>query len=495
MIKKKNTSSLKMNFFYNILYRISGIIIPIITTPYVSRVLGPENTGVYSYTFTIAWYFVILGCFGFENYGNRQIAMVKDDTNVLNKTFTSLFALQAITSIIAIIGYGIYLIFFCQTYKLMSWLSSFYVLSAFFNISWLFYGLEQFKKTTLRSIVARFSGLILILIFVKTREDLWKYVLILAAMELLNQLVLWINVNRYVRFVKISFRDVLSHLKGCTTLFVPIILINIYRMMDKLMLGHMTTMSEVGFYTYADKITEMPFHVITALGTVMLPHMTNLVANGEMEKSKKYIESTMRYNTIFSCAIAFGMIAVSADFSVLFFGEGYMRCAELIIIMAPMLIVRAWANVARTQFLMPNHRDKEYIISLAIGMTLNLVLNAMLIPKFGATGAALATLIAESSVAITQILFTAKDLPVKQYLLPNIPFIAFGGLMWLLLRCVNGDLHGNWRGLIAQIAIGSVLYVVLSLFYLMKLNDPIVYKFVKVRREKKRLYVMRENRD
>lgn len=470
MVKQQGTSNLKMNLLYNILYRISGIVIPLVTIPYVSRILGAENTGIYSYTFTIAWYFVIVGCFGFENYGNRQIAMVKDNQIKLNKTFSSLFRLQVITSLVAILGYMVYLEFFCTQYQQMSELSILYVLSAFFNISWLFYGLEQFKKTALRTMFVRFSGLILILCFVKTQDDLWKYVLILAAMELLNQVILWTNLKSYVKFVKVPINEVLSHFKGCSILFVPVLLINIYRMMDKLMLGNISTMSEVGFYTYANKITEMPFHVITAIGIVMLPRMTNIVAKGGQEESKKYIESTLCFNTVFTCAIAFGLMAVSKDFSVLFFGREYIRCAELICIMAPMLIVRAWANVMRTQFLMPNHKDKEYVISLIIGVSVNLILNSIAIPHFGASGAAVATFIAEVSVAITQILFTAQDLPIRKYLLSNLPFLAFGAVMWGVLQITGIWVYGSWPAFALQIMIGAGIYITFSLIYFLKVN-------------------------
>lgn len=481
-LEKNKTPNMKMNFFYNILYRISSIIIPLITTPYVSRVLGAENSGIYSYTYTIAWYFVILGCFGFENYGNRQIAMVKDDEAELNKTFSSLLGLQAITGSIAIISYVVYLVFFCSEYKMLFSISILYVISSLFNISWLFYGLEQFKTTALRTIVARFTGLLLIFVFVRTAGDLWKYVAILAAMELLNQLILWARIKSVVSIVRVSITDVMSHLRGCAILFVPVILINIYRLMDKHMLGQISTMDEVGFYTYADKITEMPFHVITAIGTVMLPRMTNMIAKGQIEKSKQYIETTMRYNTVFACAIAFGMMAVSSDLSVLFLGDKYSRCAILINIIAPMLIVRAWANVARTQFLMPNHRDKEYVISLVVGVIANLVLNSLTIPYIGAEGAALATLVAESLVAITQIIFTNRDLPIKKYILPNIPFIFFGLLMWMFVRAISTNLHDSWLGLAIQIFAGAVLYLALSIVYLYKIDRPTIKRVLKLKK-------------
>lgn len=477
MDKRKGTSSLRSNVIYNILYRISGVIVPLITTPYVSRVLGAEATGVYSYTYTVAWYFVILGCLGFENYGNRQIAIAKRDQRQLNQTFSSIFGLQLVTGSMAVVLYVTYMLFFCNQYQAIAWINILYVISCLFNISWFFYGMEQFKTTAIRTIVTRFLGLVLILAFVRTRDDLWKYVFILAALELLNQVVLWVRLRAVASLVKVSWQEVFSHFRGCAILFIPVLLINIYRMMDKLMLGNMSTMFEVGIYTYADKITEMPFHIVTAIGLVMLPHTTSLIANGEEEKSRKYMEMAMRYNTVFSSAITFGMIAVSGNFSILFFGEEYAACAPLICVMAPMLIVRAWANVTRTQFLIPRQRDKEYIISLAIGTVINLVLNSVLIPLCGALGAAIATLLAESSVAIAQILFTNRELPVRQYIVPNIPFIFAGAGMAVVVYCVGLLFERSWITLGVQILLGAVLYIIFAALYLYKTDSFIRKKF------------------
>lgn len=476
-MKKANSApKLSTNLIYNILYRLSTIIVPLITTPYISRVLGSENTGIYSYTYTIAQYFVIFGCFGFENYGNRQIATVRDSRAQLNQTFSSLFGLQLITGCTAAAAYGIYLILFCRRYPVFSVISGLYVLASIFNISWFFCGMERFKLTAVRTIFVRFLGLILIFVFVKDTQDLGTYIFILALMEFLNQLLLWFRVKRFVNFVRVSLSDILQHVKGCAILFLPVILINIYRMMDKLMLGNMSTMAEIGNYTYADKIVEVPFHVITAIGVVMLPRMTNLAAHGKKEETLRYIEITMRYNTVLASALSFGLIAVRKDFIFFFLGSGYERCITLIAIIAPMIIIRAWANAVRTQYLMPNRKDMPYVISLIFGVVVNLILNAVSIPHFGAAGAAMATLLAESTVAVVQIAACKNDLPVGRYIKSNCPFILFGIVMFAVVELAEKKVNGNISALCIQIFAGALAYLSMVVPYLYRIDRENVQK-------------------
>ncbi|MCI6465361.1 MAG: oligosaccharide flippase family protein [Faecalicatena sp.] len=478
----KSEPKLKSNFIYNILYRISTLIVPLITTPYVSRILGSENSGVYNYTYTIAQYFVILGCFGFENYGNRQIAKVRDNQELLNKTFSSIFGLQICTSLLAIISYAGYLILYCTEYKMFMLISSFYVVATLFNITWVYYGLERFKNTAIRSIVIRFLSLILIFLLVKNKSDVDIYITILAILELVNQIALWFHLFKYVHFVPVTLKEICSHIKRCTLLFFPILLFNIYSLMDKLMLGQFSSMIETGYYSYALKIVEIPFHFITAIGVVMLPRMTNLIANKQYEKSMFYIERTLRYNSLVGSAMAFGLIAVSNDLAIQFLGTEYKACSILICIMAPMILVRAWANVIRTQYLMPNLMDIPYVMSLVLGVIINLILNALLIKSYGAAGAAFATLITESTVAFVQILVVVKKIPIIQYLKINIPFFINGIIMLLVVSLFYKYVHGSIVALFLQVLLGGGIYIILSLTYLKRLGDPLIDKLLNINR-------------
>lgn len=463
---KKKANSLGINIVFNMLYQVTTIIIPLITTPYIARVLGSENSGVFNYTLTISQYFMLFGRLGFENYGNRQIATVKDDQEELNRTFSSMYGLQLLTGLLASLAYVIYLVTFDIRYPEIMAICGLYVFSTLINISWLYYGLELFKKTALRAILLRIIGTVCIFGFVKKPNDLWIYVLINASLELIGQGVLWIDVSKHISFVRVQFKYVLQHVTGCTILFLPIILINIYRLMAKQMLGIMHTMSEIAFYSYADKIIELPFFLITAVGVAMLPRMTNMVARGEKQKSLQYIKMTFKINTVAASAIVFGIIAVRKDLITQFLGNGYDKCTTLIAILAPMIIVRAWANVVRTQYLMPNSKDRSYITSLLVGVVTILIFNLLLIPKHGAIGAAIGTLAAESAVAVSQILAGRHALPIRKYLSNNMPYLFWGFIMYLAVSLFARYINGSLIALILQIFVGVVVYTALALPFL-----------------------------
>ena len=313
--------SIQKNFIYNVLYQILLVILPLITAPYISRTLGAKAVGVYSYTYSVAYYFLLIAMLGIGNHGNRSIAAVRDNREELNKTFSSIYALQVSTFSIAIITYIVYLFVIVKDNRLIVLLQLLYVTSGLFDIGWLFFGLEQFKLTVTRNTLIKISTVLLMFIFVHKPSDLWKYTLIMAAGTLLSQAYLWIYVKKYVTFVKCSLREIISNVKPVLILFIPVLAYSIYKVMDKIMLGNMSSYEQVGFYNNAEKIINIPMGIITALGTVMLPRMSNIVAKGDKEKTSDYIRISIKLVTLLSSAIAFGLMGISNVLSPVFFGE------------------------------------------------------------------------------------------------------------------------------------------------------------------------------
>lgn len=454
------------NFIYNLLFQVVRMILPLITIPYVSRVLGAEKLGIYNYTYTVAVYFAMIGYLGFENYGNRLIAQNRDNQERLNKAFSGAYTFQIISGLSAIVLYTIYVFFFCQKNQFVAWIQVLYVSSELFNISWFYFGLEKFKKTTFVNIFVRLLSFISILTFVKREEDLPIYTFICAITFLLSSILLWPGTRKYVKYVKVSISEVLYHAKGILILFFPVLVISVYRSMDKIMLGNMSSMVEVALYSNADKIVEVPYGVITALGVVMIPRMTNLISSGQKERTYKYIEISMRFMLFLACGMCFGMIGVGKVFAPVFFGNQFIKSGTLIMIIAPMVIVRACANVVRTQYLLPNKRDKDYIISILVGVVINLVFNSLLIPHFTSAGAAIATLMAESFVAGYQIFACRKEIPVGKYTFRNWFFIVAGIIMVIPVYLMGQILPTSVITLIEQIVVGVIIYVIVGGGYL-----------------------------
>lgn len=463
--------SLQKNFLYNVLYQILLVILPLITAPYISRTLGATAVGVYSYTYSVAYYFLLIAMLGIGNHGNRSIAAVRDDRKKLNKTFSSIYSLQVVTFSIAILAYAIYLVLFVKDNRLIVLLQLIYVTSGLFDIGWLFFGLEQFKLTVARNTLIKISTVVLMFVFVHKPSDLWKYTLIMSAGTLFSQAYLWLYVKKYVSFEKCSVKEITSNIKPVLILFIPVLAYSIYKVMDKIMLGNMSSYDQVGFYNNAEKIINIPMGIITALGTVMLPRMSNIVANGDKKRVDDYIRISAKLVTLLSSAIAFGLMGVSSVLAPVFFGDEFIACGEIIRLLSVTVFFIAWANVIRTQYLIPNKRDSIYLTSTMVGAILNLIINWMLIPKYQANGAAFGTIVAEFSVMIVQMVAVKNELPMRKYIMSYSPILIIGLIMAVLVDRIGIKLGVSVSTLAIQILAGGFFFCIATIAYLRISND------------------------
>ena len=479
-------ASLKKNITYNVIYHILVLILPLITAPYISRILGPEGVGIYSYTNSVAHYFVVFAMLGLTKYGNRTIARVRDNKEELSKTFCNLYALQAIVASLALLAYLIYFVGFNEQYRVYFLIQLLNVGSALFNINWFFFGMEKFKLTVTRNAIIKIIATICIFIFVKTPEDLGIYIGITAGSILLSNIILWRFLFRHIKFVKPDFKKILSHIKPLLILFIPVVAVSIYRTMDKIMITLLSDVVQTGIYENADKIVLIPFSIITALGTVMLPRMSNIMAQGNEEKSRLYIRDSMQFVLCLSVAMMFGLAAVGEIFAPLYFGEAFADSGTLIKWLSPVVVIAAWANVIRTQYLIPKGKDKVYVVSVILGAVANLVLNLIFVPRYGALGAVVGTIAAEGSVMLYQSIMTRKELQFSQYFNDNFLFLISGGIMYISLRIISKYIKDGYGELIFLIILGMLIYGIMTfiLFYLFK-RDRLMHfkKYFKVKKK------------
>lgn len=455
----------KKNFVLNIAYQILVLIIPLITIPYVSRILGSEGIGIYSYTYSIVYYFMIFAMLGLNNYGNRTIAKCRDNKKVLSKTFKEIYLMQFLTSIGMVILYILYVIIFDNKYTSIAFIQCIYVVSCTFDINWFFFGIEKFKLTVTRNTIIKILSLIAIFIFVKRSDDVWIYTTILAAGTLLSQILLWPFVKKYIDNSKVNFGDVKKHFKPCLILFLPVIAVTIYKMMDKTMLGAMTNVREVGFYESAEKIINVPNAIIAALGTVMLPRMSNIYSKGESSEAKKMIEFSIKLMMFLAFAMSFGLIAISEDFTTLFFGSEFTKTGMLISLLSITVVFLSWGNVLRTQYLIPKELDKIYITSAFVGAIVNLIFNFIFIPIFASTGACIGTIAAEFIVMLYQTVMIRKELPIKKYLRAIIPFLLSAVVMLIIILGIGVIDFNIYVKLATQMIVAIIVYGLLNYKY------------------------------
>ncbi|HEM4378487.1 TPA: oligosaccharide flippase family protein, partial [Streptococcus suis] len=416
---------MKRNFIYSSLYQVLLLIIPLLTTPYLSRVLGAQALGEFSYHNSIAYYFVIFIMLGLNNYGSREIAKNRDSISNCSRLFWSIYSLQMILGIAINFLYLVYVVFMSKNILLSS-LFFMYTLSAAIDINWFFWGIEEFKKTTIRNMLSKLVVTLSIFFFVKDESDLPVYVFLICSNLLITQIILWPYVFRKLTFYVPNINEILSHLKPNLFLFFTVLAVSVYKIMAKIMLGVMNSNEQLGFYESSERVIQVPMAFITALGNVMLPKMSNLVVKNK-EQSPILIGKSLRFVMLLSSSMSFGIMAVSKEFVPLFYGDGFEICILLFLILLPSCLFLAFSNVFRTQYLLPNQKDSILIQSVFIGAIVNVVINYSLIPSIGAVGAALATLGAEFAVTVHQTFRISKELNTRRYIIEAI-FISMLGL-------------------------------------------------------------------
>ena len=464
-------NSIKKNFAYNAFYQILSFVIPLITTPYISRVLGPAPIGVYSYYYSIGTYFVLFTLLGLNNYGNREIAKTRDDVERLSTTFWNIYAVQVTCGIIVNICY-MFFCFFLSDNKEVSFAMWLYVASAALDINWFFFGIEKFKLTVTRNTIIKVLTTASIFLLIKKPEDILLYCIIIAGGALLSQLFMWPYLFKEVRIVAPTWKESKKHIRPNLALFLTVIAVSLFKIMDKIMLGMMSPAEQVGFYESSERIVQIPTALVTSLGIVMLPRMSNLIAKKEGNVSD-IIRKSIVFAMFISTSLCFGIMGVSKEFVPLFYGTGYNTCIYLYLILLPSGLFYAFANVIRTQYLLPNEMDRPYIISAFIGAGVNIAINAILIPILGSIGAAVGTLFAEMVVCIYQCFSVSSGLQIARYLKDSFIFLISGIVMFFGIYFFNFPLS-QFQSLFVKIILGAIIYIVCAIVCMRIFNKQVL---------------------
>ena len=471
--------SITRNYIYNMSYQLLAIIIPIITTPYVSRVLGSENIGIYSYTISIVMYFITFGTLGIALYGKREIAYLQKDENKRSKAFWEILLFRCITLIISTILF--YFIFINKDgeYKIYYKILLIELISSAIDISWFFIGLEEFKKAVTRNFVIKVISVIAIFIFVKTRNDLIKYFLIYVLSNIFGNLTLWLYLPKMIKKVRLKEFNILKHLKPTMELFIPQIAIEVYTLLDKTMIGAIINdKSEVGFYDQSQKIIKILLTIITSLGTVMMPRIASKFVDNKKEDIKKYMEKSFSMVFLLAFPFIFGIVAISKTFVPIFFGEGYGKVVILMQIISPIILFIGLSNVTGVQYLLATKKQKEYTISVILGAILNLILNSILIWKLGALGASIATVLAELLVTIVQLIFIKNEINIKILIKQSRNYIAASLIMFGCSILINNLRISNITNIILNIIFSIVIYIIILILlkdeFLIELKNRIL---------------------
>ena len=448
------------NYLYNLMYQIISIILPIITIPYVSRIFGASGLGEYALTSTYAQYFVLFGMIGLSMYCSREVAYVRDDKNKLSKTFWELNILRFITMGITIV---IYLIMFCFVIKISNRLllivQSTILFSSLFDISWLFVGIEDFKTVSIRNTVVKATGIILIFLLIKKSDQVVLYAFILGITQLIGQIIMWFDIPKEIKFIKLVNKNLIKHLKNSIGLFIPQIAITVYTMLDKIMLGLMTNDAQVGLYDNSQRIIKLLITIVTTLATVTVPKMANLYAKDNIEEFAKNVYKSFSFVSFLALPMTFGLIGISETFVGWFFGPGFEGIKPMFYIGAWLMITLSWSSIVGSQVLISIRRERSFTIAVVAGAILNVILNFILIKKFQGVGTTISSVASEFLGMFIMVYFTKDILKIKK-LFKSVPkyFIA-SLIMFIPIFILGKILRSNITSTAIQVIIGIIIYI------------------------------------
>lgn len=459
------------NYLYNVGYQVLAIIVPLITSAYVARVLRPEGVGANAFTNSVIQYFILFASMGIGYYGNRQIAYVRENQQKMANTFWEIQIVKTIMTLIAFIAFEVFMIFYTKQPEYM-WAQSINLVAVAFDISWFYEGIEDFKVTVLKNSFVKIVSMIAIFIFIKGPNDVTLYIAVLAISTLLGNLTLWPNIRRDLPRVKLKLLKPWPHFLPMIELFVPQIAIQVYVQLNRTMLGVMVNETSAGFYQYSDNIVKMTLALVTATGTVMLPHVANAFSQGDMNKVNKMLYKSFDFVSALAYPMMFGLAAISLTLAPKYYGPGYGPVGQAMFIESIVILMIGWSNVLGVQYLLPIHKQKEFTISVTLGAIVNVILNIPLIKVWGLNGAMIATSIAEFSVTLYQLFIVKRSLSLKDLFHGSWKYFISGLIMFIVVFWMNRNLKDSWLMMGLEILVGVMIYISIVLI----LRAPIVYE-------------------
>ena len=451
------------NYAYNLSYQLLLIILPIITTPYVTRVFSSNDLGTYSFFNSIVTYFLLLATLGVANYGTKEIS---GDRKIIRKNFWGIYTLQLGAAICSFVLY----VMLCLTLPAMknpvAYILGFSLVSKGLDISWLFQGLEDFRKITVRNITVKLAGVISIFLFIKSADDLYLYVFFLTIFELLGQLSMWMPAREFIGKPHFDLMYAKRHLKPVILLFLPQIAISLYVTLDSTMLGALASTRDVGIYDQSLKIVNILLTLVTSLGSVMLPRVSNLLSSGDHKAVNKMHEMSFLIYNLVIFPIMLGMLIVNDDFVNFFLGQDFQEARFAIAIMIFRMFFIGWTNIMGIQILIPHNKNKEFMLSTTIPAIVSVGLNLLLLPKLGYIGASIVSVLTEVLVWLIQLFYTRSYLREVPIIGSLIKIIISSGVMYGILLFIKQFLNVSAMINVGLYAVlGAIIYVSLILIF------------------------------
>lgn len=448
------------NFIYTSFSQILLIILPFITVPYLSRILGVEGVGLSSYIISVLAYFSQFASLGISIYGNRTIAYYKDNRDKMSSKFIEIMKLKIFLFL------GTYIIFllclpFFGKFKYLFLIQSITLIANLFDISWLYFGLEEFKKNVLRNIFVKIFSLILIFLFVKNYEDIGIYLFILSTSAVIGNILLWINIHKFIVWKKTELNTINYHFKETIKLFLPQIVMTLFATVSSIMLSNLANFEQNGLFSNSDKIVRIQLALVIAVGTVFFPKISNLFKNDRLEEAKEYVYTAFDIVNILSFPMVVGLFIIKDTFSVLFFGSHFKGISLVMSVLSIELIFMGWSSIVGQQFMVAINRVKGITVSMIVALIITVIGNLILIRKYGALGSSIVQTISEFIIFGIQFYYIRHILSLKKLFMDIWKPILSSIIMFIF--CFLFSKVTNFSSLITmllQVILGVFIYLI-----------------------------------
>ena len=409
-----NIKSIKFNFIMNFILTVSNFLFPLITFPYVSRVLLPEGTGKVAFALSIVSYFTLFASFGVATYGIRAIAQVRDDKERLSKTMHELLFINIISMIIVYIALAIAILVVPKfaLEKELFWVTSLFILFTIIGIEWLYKGLEKYQYITIRTIIFKIASLFLVFLFVKEKSDyiIFAFISIFAIVG--SGVLNLINSRKLINYTLYPEYEFKKHLKPMFVLFLTSMAIAIYTSLDEGLLGLLSSPEQVGYYNAAVRVKGILFTLITSLGVVLLPRLSYYVENHMETEFHEALAKSTNFIIVIAASVVIFFTLFAKETILILAGENYVASIIPLQIVVWALILSAITNILGIQILLPLKKDKQLLFSVLCAATVDVIANFLLVPKLAAVGTALSVIAAELSVLIVQIIILRQYIKI-----------------------------------------------------------------------------------
>ena len=408
--------SLKLNFIMNAILTMSSFLFPLISFPYVSRILGPEGTGRVDFATSLIAYFLMFAQLGIPTYGVRACAKVRDDKHLLTKTAQELLIINLVMSVLAyaVLALGLIFVPRLRQDRLLYVLVSLTILFNTIGMEWLYKALEQYTYITVRSIAFKLVSLVAMFALIRSKDDYVIYGGITILASSASYLMNFFHARKYISLRPVGGYEFKPHLKAVMVFFAMACATTVYTNMDKVMLGIMAENElqanvNVGYYGAASRIKSILVSIVTSLGTVLLPRASYYVQQGKMEDFRKISRKALNFVVVAATPLTLYFIFFARQGILLLSGQEYLGAVVPMQFIMPTLLFIGLTNILGIQILVPTGREKVVLYSVIVGAVTDVVCNLLLIPRYLAMGAALSNMIAEVAVLVFQAMALRRE--------------------------------------------------------------------------------------